>query len=138
MEAPERKEFSLNTTQSIALDHTIVAAFDKQASATFLTDLFDLPDPVPAGRFLAVQLGNGVTLDYVDVPAAADIHPQHYAFRVSDDDFDRIHGRIVERGMEHWADPRQTTHGIRDDDSGRGTYFIDPSGHYLEILTRSM
>lgn len=131
MEASEHKEFSL----AISLDHTIVAATDKHASATFLTELFDLPDPVPGGRFLAVELGNGVTLDYAETPASA-VHPQHYAFCVSEDDFDRIHGRIVERGIEHWADPRQTHHGIRDDDSGRGTYFLDPAGHYLEILTR--
>jgi len=132
MEARNHKELSL----SIAFNHTIVAAKDKQHSAYFLTTLFGLPDPVPAGRFLAVELDHGATLDYVEVPPGEEIHPQHYAFLVSEEDFDAIHGRIVEQGIEHWADPRQSAHGINHNDGGRGTYFLDPAGHYLEILTR--
>ncbi|MFE3292221.1 VOC family protein [Rhodococcus sp. NPDC059234] len=132
MEASDRKGFSL----TISFNHTIVAAKDKQHSAYFFTWLFGLPDPVPAGHFLAVQLDNGVTLDFAEPPPHLEVQPQHYAFLVSEDDFDSIYGRICEIGMEHWADPRQSAHGINTNDGGRGTYFLDPAGHYLEIITR--
>jgi catechol 2,3-dioxygenase-like lactoylglutathione lyase family enzyme len=119
---------------SIALNHTIVAAHDKGESAVFLTELFGLPSPKPIGRFLAVELDHGVSLDFAD---SDDVRPQHYAFLVSEDDFDAIYGRIRQRGMEHWADPQLRRPGeINHNDGGRGVYFRDPGGHYLEILTR--
>lgn len=124
---------------AITLNHTIVAARDKTASATFLAELFDLPRPKPFGHFMVVSVGapNPVSLDYVDVPEGESIHPQHYAFLVSEDEFDTIYGRIRDRGMAHWADPRGTRPGeINHNDGGRGVYFRDPGGHYLEILTR--
>ncbi|AOW92131.1 bleomycin resistance protein [Rhodococcus sp. WMMA185] len=118
----------------ISFNHTIVAAKDKQESARFLTTLFGLPDAMPFGHFLAVELYNGVSLDFMD---ADDFPSQHYAFLVGEDDFDRIYGQIVERGLDHWADPRQTQPGaINTRDGGRGVYFHDPSGHLLEIITR--
>jgi len=66
-----------------------------------------------------------------------DITPQHYAFLVSDAEFDEIFGRITGRGMAHWADPNQTQPGqINTRWGGRGVYFEAPDGHLLEILTR--
>ncbi|EHI46411.1 glyoxalase/bleomycin resistance protein/dioxygenase [Rhodococcus opacus PD630] len=119
----------------ISFNHTIVAAKNKQESASFFTTLFGLPDAVPAGHFLAVALDNGVSLDFAEPPI--EFQPQHYAFLVGEDDFDRIYGLIVEWGLDHWADPRQTLPGtINTNDGGRGVYFLDPSGHYLEIITR--
>ncbi|WP_072687292.1 VOC family protein [Rhodococcus marinonascens] len=119
----------------ISFNHTIVAAKDKQESATFFTTLFGLPDAAPVGHFLAVALYNGVSLDFMD--SSDDFPPQHYAFLVGEDDFDRIYGLIVEWGLDHWADPRQTLPGaINTNDGGRGVYFLDPSGHFLEIITR--
>ena len=121
----------------IAFNHTIVAARDKAASATFLTELFGLPEPVPVGRFMAVPVAHGATLDYADVPDGEDIHPQHYAFLVDEDDFDAIYRRIVAAGLAHWADPAGTRLGeINHNHGGRGVDFRDPVGHYLEILTR--
>lgn len=124
---------------AITLNHTIVAARDKTESATFLTELFGLPAPRPFGHFLVVAVGseNPVSLDYAEVGADDPIHPQHYAFLVSEDEFDTIYGRICERGIQHWADPRGAHPGeINHNDGGRGVYFQDPGGHYLEILTR--
>lgn len=124
---------------AITLNHTIVAARDKAASATFLAELFDLPAPKPFGHFMVVTVGadNPVSLDYAEVPDGEQIHPQHYAFLVSEDDFDAIYGRIRGRGLQHWADPRGARPGeINHNDGGRGVYFQDPAGHYLEILTR--
>jgi extradiol dioxygenase family protein len=122
---------------TITFNHTIVAAKDKQESATFFTDLFGLPSPTPFGHFLAVPLEHQASLDYAEVSDDDEIHPQHYAFLVSEDDFDAIYGRIRSRGMEHWADPRGARPGeINHNDGGRGVYFQDPAGHYLEIITR--
>jgi catechol 2,3-dioxygenase-like lactoylglutathione lyase family enzyme len=109
---------------AITFNHTIVAAKDREESANFFTEL-------------AVELNHGVNLDYAQVGEGEDIRPQHYAFLVSEDEFDAIYGRIRERGMQHWADPRGSRPGeINHNDGGRGVYFQDPGGHYLEILTR--
>lgn len=122
---------------AISFNHTIVAARDKRKSAEFLTELFGLPSPKPFGHFMVVELDHGANLDYADVPAGADITRQHYAFLVSENDFDEIYGRIRARDLPHWADPRQHRPGeINHDHGGRGVYFLDPSGHAMEILTR--
>ena len=63
--------------------------------------------------------------------------PTHYAFLITEPEFDEIYGRIVAEGLEHWADPMQSEVGvINTHDGGRGVYFCDPSGHLLEIITR--
>lgn len=122
---------------AITFNHTVVAAKDRAESATFFTELFGLPAAKEFGPFLAVTLNHGVSLDYAQAADGADIRPQHYAFLVSEDEFDAIYGRILERGMQHWADPRGGRPGeINHNDGGRGVYFQDPAGHYLEILTR--
>jgi catechol 2,3-dioxygenase-like lactoylglutathione lyase family enzyme len=120
---------------TVELNHTIVAARDKLAPATFLTDLLGLPAPTPFGPFLVVTLGNGVSLDFIDT--SDDIHPQHYAFLVSEPDFDAIFGRIRALDLPYWADPFHKEPGeINTRDGGRGVYFNDPNGHVLELLTR--
>ncbi|AKS36358.1 VOC family protein [Mycolicibacterium goodii] len=126
---------------AITFNHTIVASRDRRESATFLTELFGLPEPREFGPFLAVQLNPddraGATLDYAQVAADDEIRPQHYAFLVSEDEFDAIYGKIRDRGLQHWADPHGSRPGeINHNDGGRGVYFQDPSGHYLEIITR--
>ncbi len=120
---------------TVRLNHTIVAAHDKQASARFLADILGLDVSPQYGPFIPVEIPNGVTLDYADSRDA--ITPQHYAFLVSEDDFDTIFGRIREAGLTYWADPYHRRAGeINHNDGGRGTYFEDPNGHNLEILTR--
>jgi catechol 2,3-dioxygenase-like lactoylglutathione lyase family enzyme len=122
---------------TVQLDHTIVPVRDKRESANFLTDVLGLPAPVPASRFLAVEIADGVNLDFCDVDG--DIRPEHYAFRVGEAEFDAILGRIRERGLPYWADPRRSRPGeigVRGRGRGRGFYFTDPSGHFLEVLTR--
>ncbi len=92
---------------SFELNHTIVAARDGGASARWFVDLFGGPPPEHWAPFWQVVTANGVGLDFATVPAGADVVPQHYAFLVGEDDFDRIYGTIVDRGLEHWADPGQ-------------------------------
>ncbi|WP_437581409.1 VOC family protein [Sorangium sp. So ce887] len=120
---------------SVRLNHTIVSAKDKKVSATFMAEVLGLAAPKPFGHFLAVQLDNDVTLDFADSPD--EIRPQHYAFLVSEAEFDEIFGRIRERKLQYWADPRAQRPGeINHNDGGRGVYFPDPDGHFLEIITR--
>jgi catechol 2,3-dioxygenase-like lactoylglutathione lyase family enzyme len=120
---------------TVQLNHTIVRAADREASAKFMAEVFGLPEPQPFGHFLVVQTANGVSLDYFQDPGP--ISPQHYAFLVSEEEFDEIFGRVKARGLPYWADPRRTRPGeINHNDGGRGVYFPDPSGHGLEIITR--
>lgn len=116
------------------LNHTIVQARDRDASARFLTEILGLEPPGAYGPFAVVELGNDVSLDYVT--SDGDITSQHYAFLVSESEFDAIHARIVERGLAFWADPFHRQPGqINTNDGGRGVYWDDPNGHRLEILT---
>lgn len=120
---------------AVQLNHTIVSARDSEASATFLAEILGLPPPARYGPFQMVETANGVTLDFAD--AQGEITPQHYAFLVSEAEFDEIFGRIERRGLPFWADPGQNRPGqINTNDGGRGTYFEDPDGHILEIITR--
>ncbi|MBL8744304.1 MAG: VOC family protein [Myxococcales bacterium] len=121
---------------TIQLNHTIVHAVDPIASAHFLADVLGLAAPRRFGPFMAVALDNGVTLDFIGADAEQLII-EHYAFLVSESEFDQIFKRIRERGLPYWADPHHTQPGqINRHDGGRGVYWNDPSGHYLEIITR--
>ena len=119
---------------AVELNHTIVKCSDKEASARFVVELLGLEEPTRYGPFVVVQLANGVSLDYADDHGRP--HPQHYAFIVSEPEFDQIHRRIVERGITDWADPVHRVEGeVNTNDGGRGLYWDDPDGHVLEIIT---
>lgn len=120
---------------SVQLNHTIVLASDQVRSATFLAEILGRPAPVSVGPFTAVQLDNDVTLDFLS--RGPDIVSMHYAFQVSEPEFDEIFARIQERGVPYWADPMRAEPGrINTNNGGRGVYFSDPDDHNLEILTR--
>jgi catechol 2,3-dioxygenase-like lactoylglutathione lyase family enzyme len=117
------------------LNHTIVWCKDQGASARFLADMLGLPPPARFAHFDVVALDNGVSLDFAD--REGDIVPQHYAFLIGEADFDAVLARIHDRGLAHWADPARRRPGeTNTNDGGRGVYFPDPSGHFLEVLTR--
>ena len=120
---------------AIELNHTIVPAWDARASAQFLAEILDLDPPTRFGPFWAVAAHNGVTLDFQD--SDEDLPIEHYAFLVSEEDFDAIFARIRARGLTYWADPAHSRpFEINRNDGGRGVYWNDPDGHYLEIITR--
>jgi catechol 2,3-dioxygenase-like lactoylglutathione lyase family enzyme len=120
----------------VHLNHTIVPAVDAAASATFLTEILGLDPPVRFAHFHVVEVANGVSLDFDDTPAD-EIRPTHFAFLVSEDEFDGIFGRVQERGLTYWPGPSRSNPGnINHHDGGRGFYFEDPSGHFLEVITR--
>ena len=119
---------------SVQLNHTIVRARDKRASAAFLARILGLEVGADFGRFVPVAVANGVTLDYM---TATDPQPQHYAFLVDDDEFDAAFARIRAQGLDYYAEPGGDGHGeINTRWGGRGVYFDDPDGHAMEILTR--
>ena len=120
---------------AIQLNHTIVAAHDKEASAKFLTEILGLPEPSLVGPFAVVQVSDDTSLDYIDTDG--EITSQHYAFLVDENEFDEIFQRIRERRLTFWADPgRRERAQINTWDGGRGLYFDDPNRHLLEIITR--
>ena len=119
----------------VQLNHTIVSARDPQASAAALAEILGRAAPVRFGPFHGVELDNGVTLDFMREDG--DIVRQHYAFLVSEEEFDEIFGRIQQHELAYWADPGHARPGkINRNDGGRGVYWRDPDGHNLEILTR--
>jgi catechol 2,3-dioxygenase-like lactoylglutathione lyase family enzyme len=119
---------------AVELNHTIVLARDKSVSATFLAEILGLDAPTAFGPFVCLETSNGVSLDYMD--RSTSFPPSHYAFLVSEDEFDDIFGRVRERGLTYWADPGHTLPG-EINAHGRGFYFEDPSGHNMEVLTRA-
>lgn len=88
---------------NVTLNHTIVNCTDKHASARFLVDILGLLAPTTFGPFVVVQVDNKVSLDFADDHGKP--RSQHYAFLVSEHEFDQIHARITERGLTCWGRP---------------------------------
>jgi catechol 2,3-dioxygenase-like lactoylglutathione lyase family enzyme len=119
---------------SVTFNHTIVWSSDRAASAAFFAELYGLPAPEDLYHFKVVNVANGVSIDFAD--REGPISPQHYAFLVSDEEFDGIMARIAAKSMTYWADPARTRPGeINRNDGGRGVYFEGPDGHFYEALT---
>lgn len=119
---------------AVELNHTIVPAHDPQASAQFLADILGVSVDPPVSHFTPVTLANGVTLDF---DHSDDIASHHYAFQLNDEEFDAAFGRIRDKDITYYADPACHKPGqVYAGKSGRrGTYFRDPNGHLMEILT---
>ncbi|MEV8389575.1 MULTISPECIES: VOC family protein [unclassified Streptomyces] len=120
----------------VQLNHTIVHAKDKRESAEFVARILGLEAGDEWGPFIPVELSNGVTLDFATAPEES-ITSQHYAFLVTEAEFDGIFQRIQDAGLTYYADPHLERPGeINHNDGGRGVYFLDPAGHALEAITR--
>ena len=120
---------------TIVLDHTIVPARDKAASATYFAELFGLTAGETVGPFAPVQVNPSLTFDFDD-RRPFEIH--HYAFHVTDEEFDAIFGRVKAHGLVFGSDPYdQENMRIREFNGGRTVYFKELSGHLLEIRTRT-
>jgi len=118
---------------AIVLDHTIVPAHDNEASAGFFARIFGLRFEGSVSHFAPVRLNETLVLDF-DTRAA--FEPHHYAFKVSDPEFDAIFQRVKDDGLAYGSGPRsQDDMAINHRQGGRGFYFKDPNGHVLEVLT---
>jgi extradiol dioxygenase family protein len=121
---------------SVELNHTIVHSRDNRESAEFLAGILGLEVGAEWGPFIPVATANGVTLDFATAPADS-IRMQHYAFLISEEEFDAAFERIKQAGITYYADPHGQHPGqINHNDGGRGLYFLDPVGHGMEIITR--
>ena len=117
----------------ITLNHTIVPAHDHVASARFYENLFDFEFVKEWGHFAVVKVNSTLTLDFCNREKFSSIH---YAFKVNDEQFDRIFGRIQNSGIVYGSEPYDLENGqINHKYGGRGMYFKDPNGHVLEIIT---
>ena len=118
------------------LNHLIVWSKDRRAAAELFADIAGTEPPTEFGHFTQVETGNGVTLDFAD--AEGDLPGLHLAFLVTERQFDEIFGRIIDRDLPYWADPRRSQLGqINHHDGGRGVYFSDPSPNVgWEVITR--
>ena len=118
---------------AVLLDHTIVPARDKLASAKFFAEIFGLNVKPGEGYFAQVQVNHSLTFDFADEP-----EPQshHYAFHISEAEFDAIYNRVKSKGLPYGSGPYNHSDGkIYTRRGGRGFYFEDPNGHLLEVMT---
>ena len=129
---------------TIRLDHTIVPAKDKIASARFFADIFGLAVKPGPSYFAQVQVNEGLTFDFSDEPedwGGPGFHPEagrslHYAFHVSDAEFEDIFKRVKGKKIPYGSEPDDHENGkINTRRGGRGFYFEDPYGHLLEVMT---
>jgi len=81
---------------SVELNHTIIPARDKWQSAKFLADILNLEAGPEWGHFVPIRTANGVTLDFAD---REEFRPQHYAFLISEAEFDAAFARIRAAGV---------------------------------------
>lgn len=120
---------------TVQLNHTIVACRDQEKSAAFVADILGLKPPRRFYHFTVVELANGVSLDFLQTTEPFQV--EHYAFLVSEPEFEQIFTRIQQRGLLYWADPmKKQLQLINHHDGGRGVYFEDPDRHMLECITR--
>jgi catechol 2,3-dioxygenase-like lactoylglutathione lyase family enzyme len=134
----ERLEFALHellgeVRMAIRLDHTIVPAKDKVAAAKFFAEIFGL-SVEDHGHFAEVQINESLTFAFADEPKSVRSH--HYAFHISDAEFDAIFERVKAREIPYGSGPFSHSDGkINTRRGGRGFYFEDPNGHLLEVMT---
>jgi catechol 2,3-dioxygenase-like lactoylglutathione lyase family enzyme len=121
---------------TIVLNHTIVPAKDKVASAKFFANIFGLPfDEQAVGYFAPVRINDTLTFDFHDDVDAFEVH--HYAFHVSDAEFDAIFKRVQQAGLKFGSHPwDRENRRLNDLNGGRGVYFSDPNEHILELMTQ--
>ena len=121
---------------AITLNHTIVPARDKHASASFFADMFGLKYEKSDGYFAPVRVNETLTLDFDDDVDSFEVH--HYAFHMSDPEFDAVFTRIQAAKVAYGSDPwNLENRQFNSWNGGRGFYFRDPNGHILEVMTRT-
>ena len=120
---------------TIILNHTIVPARDKIASAEFFARIFGLTYEGTVGHFAPVKVNGSLTFDFDN---SDQIVSHHYAFHVGDEEFDGIFDRIKAEEIPYGSGPSEPENMQTNDwRGGRGVYFKDPDGHLLELLTRT-
>jgi len=118
---------------AITLNHTIVPSCDKVESAKFYSRIFGFEYVGEFARFIVVRVNETLCLDFAN---SEKFESHHYAFKVSEQEFDEIFGRLKVENVKHGSGPSNSENmKINYDNDGRGVYFRDTNGHLLEILT---
>ncbi|MCE5289500.1 MAG: VOC family protein [Nocardiaceae bacterium] len=118
---------------AVSFNHMIIGAHDPVRSAEFYRSVLAAREAPNWGPFINILLDDDTLLQFAPAPVN---DPVHMAFLVSDDEFDRGYAVLLDRGVEHWADPQRRRPNEVATEDGRRVYFCDPSGHYLELLTQ--
>ncbi|MEZ4749197.1 MAG: VOC family protein [Bdellovibrionota bacterium] len=119
----------------VELNHTIVHCKNKRESAEFVAEILGLPKPFPFFHFLVIQTTNKASLDFFETNE--EFTTQHYAFLVGEAEFDAIFERIKDKKITYWADPGKSQKNVINTHfGGRGFYFEEPSGNFLEVITQ--
>jgi len=120
---------------AVQLNHLVIVTRDNREGAEFMADILGLEVGPAMGHFLPIQMSNAVTLDFY----TREGHPEeaaHYAFLVSDDEFDHGMERLEALGVAYFPTPWMDPPGeINHNDGGRGVYFYDPTGNTMELIT---
>ena len=112
---------------TIYLDHTIVPARDKVASARLLAELLGVSwAPSSIGPFAPVYVNDGLTLDFIDTDEAFPIY--HFCFRVDQQAFDSILGRIRAAGIKYRSTVRGPVDMQIDTQFGRQRHLLERAG----------
>ncbi len=120
---------------ALFLDHTIVSAHDKEASAKFIARIFGLEYNGMWGPFAPVKFNDTLSLDFDD---RREVHRHHYAFLASDEEFDAILQRVKDESVAFGSGPQSQDDGeINHLHQGRGFYFRDANGHSWEVITHT-
>ena len=118
----------------ITLNHTIVPSHDNVESAKFYAKIFGFEFVKEWGHFAVVKVNKTLSLDFTIENNFSSIH---YAFKVSEHQFDEILERIKTNNVNFGSGPYLVDDGkINNNYGGRGAYFNDPNGHVLEIITK--
>ncbi|MEH6347876.1 MAG: VOC family protein [Bermanella sp.] len=119
---------------AITLNHTIVPSHNHVTSAQFYTRIFNFDYEQDWGPFAIVRVNDSLTLDFMEKEKFSS---NHYAFKVSEEEFDAILQRIKTEQCGFGSGPMSVKNGeINHAYGGRGVYFPDPNGHILEIITQ--
>ncbi len=117
----------------ITLNHTIIPSHDNVESAKFYERIFGFDFLKEWGHFAVVKANSTLTLGFMNKDSFTS---NHYAFKVSEKQFDDIFERIKKENIQFGSGPYSAKDGaINHDHEGRGVYFEDPAGHLLEIIT---
>ncbi len=118
---------------AITLNHTIVPCLNKEESAQFYSRIFGFEYVGAFSHFIVVRVNNTLCLDFDNRDK---FDSNHYAFKVSEQEFDEIFGRLQAESIRYGSGPMTSDNmEINHNYGGRGAYFRDPNGHLLEILT---
>ena len=101
-------------------------------SARFYCKLFGFEYVGEFSRFIVVRVNDTLCLDF---DSRDKFESNHYAFKVSEQEFDEIFERLQTENIKYGSGPSEVDNMIINHNyGGREAYFRDSNGHLLELL----